>query len=269
LESELFGHAKGAFSGATQERAGLFEAADGGTLLLDEVGEIPASMQVKLLRALQELEIRRVGENLNRKVDVRIVAATNRDLSQEVANGNFRQDLFYRMNVVALHVPPLRDRRDDILPLARVLLAEAALRMKRKITGFSPEVADHLVRYKWPGNVRELENAMGRAVALSLGERVELEDLPEGVRNASVPSVLIQDAVRSLEEIEREYILASLERNGGNQTLTAHQLQIGSATLYRKLKNYRMIAGRNALFAGSEEGDRSPDSASDFASGES
>jgi len=266
LESELFGHAKGAFSGATQERPGLFEAADGGTLLLDEIGEIPASMQVKLLRALQEREIRRVGENLSRKVDVRIVAATNRDLSQEVANGNFRQDLYYRMNVVPLQVPPLRERREDILPLARVLLAEASLRMKRKVSGLSPEAADKLVRYTWPGNVRELENAMERAVALSPGTRVELEDLPEEVRNASLPAFLNQDSVRSLEEIEREYILASLERNGGNQTQTAQQLRIGSATLYRKLKSYGLIAGRNTPDADRVEGDRSSDSISDFAS---
>lgn len=246
LESELFGHAKGAFSGATQDRPGLFEAADGGTLLLDEIGEIPHSMQVKLLRTLQEREIRRVGENTSRKVDVRIVAATNRDLAQEVALGNFRQDLYYRMNVVALQVPPLRERRDDILPLARVLLAEAALRMKRKIAGLSPEAADQLVRYSWPGNVRELENAMERAVALSPGELIELEDLPEEVRQATVPVFLVHDTVRSLDEIEREYILSALERNGGNQTLTAQQLQIGSATLYRKLKSYGVITGRAA-----------------------
>jgi DNA-binding NtrC family response regulator len=246
LESELFGHAKGSFSGATQDRPGLFEAADGGTLLLDEIGEIPASMQVKLLRALQEREIRRVGENKSRKVDVRIVAATNRDLSQEVALGHFRQDLYYRMNVVALQVPALHERRDDILPLARVLLAEASLRMKRKISGLSPEAADQLLRYAWPGNVRELENAMERAVALAPGERVELEDLPEEVRQAVVPAHLAAGATRSLDEIEREYILSSLERNGGNQTHTAQQLRIGSATLYRKLKSYGLIAGRAA-----------------------
>lgn len=249
LESELFGHAKGAFSGATQDRPGLFEAADGGTLLLDEIGEIPASMQVKLLRALQEREVRRVGENKSRRVDVRIVAATNRDLAQEVSNGNFRQDLYYRMNVVALQVPSLRDRREDILPLARVLLSEAALRMKRKIAGISPEAADQLLRYAWPGNVRELENAMERAVALAPGNRVELDDLPEEVRQAFATPHLAPGAVRSLEEIEKEYILVSLERNGGNQTHTAQQLQIGSATLYRKLKSYGMIESRSATIS--------------------
>jgi len=246
LESELFGHAKGAFSGATQDRSGLFEAAHSGTLLLDEIGEIPQSMQVKLLRALQEREIRRVGENHNRPIDVRIVAATNKDLAQEVAKGTFRQDLFYRMNVVALQVPPLRDRRDDILPLARVLLADASLRMKRKISEVTPEVADQLLRYDWPGNVRELENAMERAVALAPADRVELDDLPEEVRQAvSIrPSPL--GVVRPMDEIEKEYILAALDRNGGNQTRTAEQLRIGSATLYRKLKSYGMIPSRKA-----------------------
>ena len=184
LESELFGHARGAFTGATQDRPGLFEAANGGTLLLDEVGEVSPGMQVKLLRALQEREIRRVGENKSRKVDVRVVAATNRDLAHGVAGGAFRQDLYYRLKVVELHVPPLRERRDDILPLARVLLADAALRMKRKIAGLAPGAADQLLRYDWPGNVRELENAMERAVALARGSRVELEDLPEEIRQA-------------------------------------------------------------------------------------
>ena len=184
LESELFGHARGAFTGATQDRPGLFEAANGGTLLLDEVGEVSPGMQVKLLRALQEREIRRVGENKSRRVDVRVVAATNRDLAHGVAGGAFRQDLYYRLKVVELHVPPLRERRDDILPLARVLLADAALRMKRKIAGLAPGAADQLLRYDWPGNVRELENAMERAVALARGSRVELEDLPEEVRQA-------------------------------------------------------------------------------------
>jgi len=208
------------------------------------VGEVSPGMQVKLLRALQEREIRRVGENRTRSVDVRIVAATNRDLAHGVAGGSFRQDLYYRLKVVELHVPPLRERRDDVLPLARVLLADAALRMKRKITSLSPGAADQLLRYAWPGNVRELENVMERAVALARGNRVELEDLPEEVRQA-VPKPAIVDAlVRPLEQIEKEYILAALELNGGNQTHTAEQLRIGSATLYRKLKSYGMLTKR-------------------------
>jgi two-component system response regulator HydG len=241
LESELFGHARGAFTGATQDRPGLFEAAHSGTLLLDEVGEVSPGMQVKLLRALQEREIRRVGENKSRQVDVRIVTATNRDLADAVATGAFRQDLYYRLKVVELHVPPLRERRDDVLPLARVLLASSALRMKRAISGLSPGAADQLLRYRWPGNVRELENAMERAVALARGRRVELEDLAEEIRQATPRPLPTRGAVRPLEEVEKEYILAALEANGGNQTHTARQLEIGSATLYRKLKSYGLI----------------------------
>src|SRR6266540_2724303 len=246
LESELFGHARGAFTGATADRPGLFEAANGGTLLLDEVGEVSPGMQVKLLRALQEREIRRVGENKNRRIDVRVLAATNRDLAHGVAGGDFRQDLYYRLKVVELHVPPLRQRRDDALPLARVLLADAALRMKRKISGLAPKAADQLLRYEWPGNVRELENAMERAVALAHGARVELDDLPEEVRQAFPTPVATQGKVRPLDEIEREYILAALEVNGGNQTHTAAQLHIGAATLYRKLKSYGLIGDKRA-----------------------
>ncbi len=244
LESELFGHARGAFTGATQDRPGLFEAANRGTLLLDEVGEVSPAMQVKLLRALQEREIRRVGENKSRRVDVRVVAATNRDLMGGVDGGAFRRDLYYRLKVVELHLPPLRERRDDLLPLARVLLADAALRMKRKISGLAPGAADQLLRYEWPGNVRELENTMERAVALARGTRIEVEDLPEEIRLAFPTPVAMKGTVRPLEEIEKEYILAALAVNGGNQTHTAEQLRIGSATLYRKLKGYGMIAGR-------------------------
>ena len=238
LETELFGHARGAFTGARSDRPGLLEAANGGSLLLDEVGEISPGMQVKLLRALQEREIRRVGENTTRHIDVRILAATHRDLHQAVAEGAFRQDLYYRLKVVELHVPPLRARREDILPLARVLLADAARRMQRKVSSVSPAAADQLLRYDWPGNVRELENAIERAVALARGARVEREDLPEEVRLA-LPKPTLVGPVRPLQDIEREYILAALEQNEGNQTRTAEQLQIGSATLYRKLRSYR------------------------------
>ena len=241
LESELFGHARGAFTGATQDRPGLFEAANGGTLLLDEVGEVSPAMQVKLLRALQEREVRRVGENKSRKVDVRVLAATNRDLARGVAAGDFRQDLYYRIKVVELHVPPLRERRDDVLPLARVLLADAALQMKRKISGIAPGAADQLLRYDWPGNVRELENTMERAVALARGSRVEIEDLPEEIRQAFPTPLATQGKIRPLEEVEKEYILAALELNAGNQTHTAEQLHISSATLYRKLKSYGLV----------------------------
>lgn len=240
LESELFGHARGAFTGATQQRPGLFEAADHGTLLLDEIGEISPSLQVKLLRAIQEREIRRVGENLTRPVDVRILAATNRDLAQAVAAGGFRQDLYYRLKVVELRVPALREREDDILPLARELLATAASRMKREVTGFAPGVVDRLLHYPWPGNVRELQNAMERGAALALKHRVELADLPEEIGHGCATPAPAMGCVRPLDEVEKDYILAALALNGGNQTHTARQLQIGTATLHRKLKGYAM-----------------------------
>jgi DNA-binding NtrC family response regulator len=254
LESELFGHARGAFTGATSDRPGLFEAANSGTLLLDEVGEVSPGMQVKLLRALQEREVRRVGENKSRRVDVRVVAATNRDLAHGVAGGSFRQDLYYRLKVVELHVPPLRERRDDVLPLARVLLGESALRMKRKIASLAPAAADQLLRYEWPGNVRELENTMERAVALARGSRVELEDLPEEIRQAFAKPVASKGTVRPLDEVEKDYILAALKLNDGNQTHTAEQLRIGSATLYRKLRRYRLTGEAGALSKGVESG---------------
>jgi two-component system, NtrC family, response regulator HydG len=237
LESELFGHARGAFTGAAQDRIGLFESANGGTLLLDEIGEVSPGMQVKLLRVLQEHEIRRVGENKSRPVNVRVLAATNRELTEDIVAGRFRKDLYYRLNVVQLHVPPLRKRREDVLPLARVLLAEAASRSKRSVTGLSPRAADQLLRYDWPGNVRELENAMERSVALGSESLIKFEDLPEEVRQA-IPMPSMSGPVRTLNEIERDYILAVLEVNGGNQTRTAEQLGIDSATLYRKLKSY-------------------------------
>jgi DNA-binding NtrC family response regulator len=238
LESELFGHARGAFTGAVSSRPGLFEAASGGTLLLDEIGEVSQGMQVKLLRVLQERQIRRIGENQTRAVNVRVLAATNRDFVHEVAEGNFRQDLYYRLKVVELHVPPLRERRDDILPLARLLLAESALRMARQMTGLTPTAADQLLGYDWPGNVRELENAMERAVALARGSRVELADLPADIRRALPIPVLNVDKVRPLDEVEKEYILAVVKLNNDNQTQAAKQLGIGSATLYRKLKKF-------------------------------
>jgi DNA-binding NtrC family response regulator len=246
LEAELFGHARGAFTGAIQDRPGLFEAANGGTLLLDEIGEVSPGMQVKLLRVLQERELRRVGENKTRKVDVRVVAATNVNLADGVAGGNFRKDLYYRLNVVELHVPALRDRRDDVLPLARVLLADTALRMKRKLLGLGSAAADQLLRYSWPGNVRELQNAMERAGALARGRDVELEDLPEEVRGATPLAPVLLGAVQPLHEIEKAYILAALAHNDGNQTRTAQQLEIGSATLYRKLKSFGLL-GETAI----------------------
>jgi two-component system response regulator HydG len=236
LESELFGHARGAFTGATSDRPGLFEAANGGTLLLDEVGEISPAMQVKLLRAIQEREVRRVGENRSRPFNARIITATNKDLLAEVAGKRFREDLYYRLKVMELVVPPLRDRKEDLLPLARILLAEATLRMKRSVAGLTGPVADQLLGYRWPGNVRELANVMERAVAVATSDRVELEDLPPEVRSAA-PSAPAGSA-RPLSGVERDYILSVLEANGGNRKQTAKSLEIGIATLQRKLKSY-------------------------------
>lgn len=238
LESELFGHKRGAFTGASADRVGLFEAAAHGTILLDEIGEVSPGMQVKLLRVLQEREVRRVGENRSRPVDVRVLAATNRTLASDIEEGRFRQDLFYRLKVVEVHIPALRNRREDILPLARLFLANAVARMDRELSGFSPAVADQLLRYDWPGNVRELENAMESAVALARGSRVVLEDLPEDVREALARPVLAGGEVLPLKEVERNYIQSVLKRNDGNRGDTADQLEIGSATLYRKLKSY-------------------------------
>jgi two-component system, NtrC family, response regulator HydG len=254
VESELFGHARGAFTGAARDRPGLFEEANSGTLLLDEVGELSPAMQIKLLRVLQEREVRRVGENKSRKVDVRVVAATNRDLGTGVLGGEFRKDLYYRLRVVELKVPALRHRSDDILPLARLLLSEAAQRLSRDVSAMSPGVADQLLRHEWPGNVRELQNAMEHAVALARGSRVEVEDLPEEIRLAPPISAPSLRSVQPLQQVEKEYILGALQLNGGNQSRTAKQLGVGSATLYRKLKSYGLIRGRQGTSPAEPDG---------------
>ena len=240
LESELFGHARGAFTGATVDRPGLFEAAHGGTLFLDEVGEIPIPLQVKPLRALQEKEVRRVGENKNRPVNVRILSATNKNLKTEVAEKRFREDLYYRLNVVELVVPALRNRRENILPLARLLLAEATMQMKRPINGLTASAADQLVSYGWPGNVRELANAMERAVAVAKGNRVDIEDLPPEVRLV-LPIVSEKGVPRFLKDVEKDCILSALEKTEGNRRKAAELMGVGVATLYRKLKAYKLL----------------------------
>jgi len=240
LESELFGHARGAFTGASTDRAGLFEAANGGTLFLDEVGEISLPMQVKLLRALQEREVRRVGENKSRSINVRILSATNKNLKTEVAEKRFREDLYYRLNVVELSVPPLRNRREDILPLARLLLAEAAIQMKRNVDGLTVPAADQLIGYAWPGNVRELANAMERAVAVAKTNRVDIEDLPPEVRQV-MPLVSEKGVPRFLRDIEKDCILGALEKTDGNRRKAADLMGVGVATLYRKLKIYKLL----------------------------
>jgi len=239
FESELFGHVRGAFSGATMDRIGLFEAANGGTLFLDEVGEIPLAVQVKLLRTLQEREVRRVGENKSRPIKARIISATNKDLKVEVAQKRFREDLFYRINVFELSVPPLRQREEDILPLARQLLAEAAIRMNRPSVGLSAKAADQLVNYPWPGNVRELSNAMERAAAVTKTHQVDVLDFYHRVDLALPPSSAT-GKIRRLKDVEKECVLAALEKTKGNRVQAAALLGIGVATLFRKLKIYEL-----------------------------
>lgn len=235
LESELFGHARGAFSGAASDRPGLFEAANGGTLLLDEIGEVPLGLQAKLLRALQEREVRRVGENRNRKIDVRIVAATNRDLARDVETGHFRKDLYFRLRVIEIPIPPLRERPEDVLPLAKALLVDAARRTGAKLSGFTPEAARLLLRHPWPGNVRELANAVERAVVLADGARVDAQDLPDDIARPARGSGASGD---TLADVEKAHVLAILGEEKGHRDKAAKRLGIGVATLYRKLKEW-------------------------------
>lgn len=231
VESELFGHEKGAFTGAESSRSGRFEEADGGTLLLDEIGELPLALQPKLLRVLESGAFRRVGGNEERRVDVRVLAATNRDLVEEVKRGAFREDLFYRLNVFPLTVPPLRERPDDVLPLADRLLRDSHKRL-------SPAAQRLLTAYTWPGNVRELRNVMERAAILANGALILPSDLPESIQDASPApppgSVLVGD----MREIQRRAILETLEKTGGNKTQAAALLGISRRNLIYKLRAY-------------------------------
>ena len=238
LESEFFGHVKGSFTGANRDRIGLFEAANGGTLFLDEVAELSAGMQAKLLRVLQEKEIRRVGENHSRPVDVRIIAATNKDLLQEVENGNFREDLFYRLCIFEIIVPPLRERKEDILPLTRCFMDKANYRMKKNIIGLQPDVSEKLLNYSWPGNVRQLENTLEHAVALGQRKRICIENLPRSLQLVhAAPSS--EDTIKSMAEIEREQILNAVQLLDGNKAEAAKRLGISLSSLYQKLKQYQ------------------------------
>jgi DNA-binding NtrC family response regulator len=232
LESELFGHARGAFTGASAEKAGLLEAADGGTLFLDEIAEMPLALQAKLLRAVEGGEVRRVGETRAFGVDVRFVCATHRDLAREVQAGRFREDLYYRLKVLVVRIPPLRERREDVLPLARRFLAAE----RRPGPGFSPEAEEALLAYAWPGNVRELGNAVRHAAALARGERILPEHLPDELR--APPRRAAAGEARTLAEVEREHVLSVLESCGGSQVEAAKALGIGRNTLWRKLRSY-------------------------------
>ncbi len=244
LESELFGHEKGAFTGADKRRDGRFLQADGGTLFLDEIGEISLLMQVKLLRAIQQREIQRVGSDATLKVDVRIVAATNRNLQEEVAAGRFREDLYYRLNVVSLPVPSLQERSEDIPLLAEHFLKIFGERNRKEVKGFTPVAMDMLVKYAWPGNVRELENAVERAVVLLFGNYVSERELPAAVVQAyeeraeeAVSAAAVSDGA-TLEAVEREAILRMLDSVGDNKSEAAKRLGISRKTLHTKLKRY-------------------------------
>jgi DNA-binding NtrC family response regulator len=240
LESELFGHMRGAFTGAVASKPGLFEEAHGGTLFLDEIGEMPASLQVKLLRALQSGELRRVGATQAITADVRVLAATNRDLGEMIRQGTFREDLFYRLNVIQVALPPLRERREDIPALAEHFLGRCAGKLGRELR-LSPEALERLLRYPWPGNVRELENAIERAAILARDTAVRPDDLPQHVSAGLElgPSPALPHQL-TLAELERLHILQALERFGGNHSSAAEALGIGRTTLWRKLKEYGM-----------------------------
>ena len=252
LESELFGHVKGAFTDAREARPGLFLQANGGTLFLDEIGELPLALQPKLLRVLQERTVRAVGADQETPLDVRLVAATNRKLEDLVAERRFREDLFYRLNVIHLELPPLRSRGTDVLMLAQSFLETFSARAAKKVSGLAPEVSERMLAYPWPGNVRELQNCIERAVALSQGSRIGLEDLPERVlstpradtpaRTASLtaetlPAEAAGDLL-SMEEVERRYIHRVLQVVKGNKSQAAQLLGFDRKTLYRKLERY-------------------------------
>ncbi|HTL04728.1 MAG TPA: sigma-54 dependent transcriptional regulator, partial [Gemmatimonadales bacterium] len=240
LESELFGHVKGSFTGAVRDKQGLFAAARGGSFFLDEVGEMPPSLQIKLLRVLQEREVIPVGATETIPVDVRIIAATNRDLEEEVRRGHFRSDLFYRLNVIALELPSLRDRRDDLVLLIDHCLQELASDRENAPKALSADALDAVMVYDWPGNVRELQNALEHAVVLSKGTLIEPASLPERItRRRREPLVAERSSPNpSLEVIERAYIMWVLQAEGGNKTRAAEVLGIDPSTLYRKLSRY-------------------------------
>ena len=244
LESELFGHAKGAFTGATTERDGLFAEADGGTLFLDELGELPMPLQVKLLRALQEGEVRRVGDSVARTVDVRLVAATARDLEADVAEGRFRADLYYRVNVVRIHLPALRERTEDVPELVRHFIDRFNRRLMLDIAGATPAAMRMLMEYPWPGNVRELENVIERAMVLTDQPQLGIEQLagltvaPAGAGTEAAASPLDLSVKRRTEALERVLIAEALERTRGNRTRAARLLELSHRALLYKIREY-------------------------------
>ena len=237
IESELFGHAKGAFAGAQHARTGLLETGNGGTVFLDEIGDLPVDLQAKLLRALQEREIRPVGATERVRIDLRIIAATNRDLESAIRTGAFRQDLYFRLNVVQLKLPPLRERKSDI-PLLVNSFLEKLSDPQRPIRTISEDAMRRLMAYDWPGNVRELENAVERAVALGSGPILHIADLPSNLQQGGSEKLLESNELTTLEEMERRFILRALRETNGDKLAAARLLGIGKTTLYRKLKQY-------------------------------
>jgi DNA-binding NtrC family response regulator len=242
LESELFGHVRGAFTGAVRDKTGLFELATAGTLFLDEIGEMAPTIQAKLLRALQEGEIRKVGGERSTRVNPRVIAATNRDLRAAVAAGSFREDLYFRLGAFVITVPPLRDRREAIPTLVHQFLRAAAKQMKKEIRGVSAEAMTLLMNYRWPGNVRELEHAIQRAMILAHGSSITVRELPPEVRSGT-PDHSSADSL-DLEENERTAIKRALERFGGNRRRAAKALNISTVTLWRRMKQYRLDVGQ-------------------------
>ena len=245
LESELFGHEKGAFTGAVERRRGRFELADGGTLFLDEIGEIDAALQVKILRVLEERKFERVGGTETVSVDVRLVAATNRDLRKKVAEGTFREDLFYRLYVVNLTLPPLRDRDGDIVLLAQHYLKTLAAENGKQEVAITPEAMDALVAYSWPGNVRELRNVIERMVVLGTGAKLTVRDLPAALRAAGAGKAASSRAGRVLRDAERQLIEDALRRHKDNRTAAARDLGISRRTLHRKLNEFGLRTPRD------------------------
>jgi two-component system response regulator HydG len=242
LESELFGHTRGAYTDARRDRKGLFAQADRGTLLLDEIGDLPLTLQPKLLRVLEDQRVRPVGSDEELDCDVRVVTSTNRDLHTALEEGRFREDLFYRINVVQIELPPLRARGTDVLLLAQHFLQDAAARSGKEVAGLAEAAAERLLAYRWPGNVRELRNAMERAVALTQFEKLVVEDLPERIRDYRASRLVLEGddptELQPLEEVEREYIFHVLDAVDGNRTLAARVLGLDRKTLYRKLQRY-------------------------------
>lgn len=247
LESELFGHEKGAFTGAIARKRGRFELADKGTIFLDEIGEINQSVQIKILRVLQEKRFERVGGEDTIDVDVRILSATNRDLKSEIEKGTFREDLFYRLNVVNIHVPPLRERKEDISLLAAAFLKELSEENGKKIDGIDPKAYLALYEYNWPGNIRELRNCIESSVVMCKGNIITLEDMPPSITAESSSDYIKLTPGISLEDAEKEVIRMTLIHQKGNKTKTAEVLGIGRKTLHRKIREYHLEAGAEQL----------------------